>query len=36
MMNEARTKSRYVYGVSADALYQTNGFGFHSTFQISR
>jgi hypothetical protein len=36
MTNEARTKSRYVYGVGADALYQTNMVECHRAFQISR
>jgi len=36
MTNEVRTKSRYVYGLGADALYQTNMVECHRAFQISR
>ena len=36
MTNEIRTKSRYVYGVSANALYQTNMIECNRAFQIGR
>ena len=36
MTNGVRTKSRYVYGVGADALYQTNMVECHRPLQISR
>jgi hypothetical protein len=36
MTNEVGTKSRYVYGAGADALYQTNMVECHGAFQISR
>lgn len=35
MTNEVRAKCRYVYGVGADALYQTNMIECHRAFQIS-
>ena len=36
MMNEVRTKSRYVYDVGADALCRSNMVKCHCAFQISR
>jgi hypothetical protein len=36
MTNEVRTKSPYVHGLGADALYQTNMVECHRAFQISR
>jgi hypothetical protein len=36
MTKEVRTKSRFVYGVGADALCQINMVECQSAFQISR
>ncbi len=36
MTNEVGTKSRYLYGAGADALYQTNMVECHRASQISR